>query len=81
MLLGQPFSTKFDHVFLPLEHQSLNCCCASGAVLTEPFPAGSVEVTCHLPGFVTVIVWAQDGSAQQLFPTYVLYPLELVSAA
>jgi hypothetical protein len=46
--------------------------------LTEPFPAGSYADTCQsLKLFALRICW-QDGSAQQLFDRYVLYPLELV---
>lgn len=52
-----------------LEHQLLNCCCTSGAVMTEPFPAGSLALTDQVPGSVTVTVCLQDGSAQQLFET------------
>jgi hypothetical protein len=78
VLLGQPFAAKFDHVFSPLEHQLLNCCCASGAVLTEPFPAGSFAVTRQSPKLFALRVCWQTGSPQQLFATYELYPLELV---
>ena len=78
VLVEQPFDTKFDHVFFPLGHQLLNCCCASGAVLTERFPAGSFAVTRQSPKLFALRVCRQFGSPQQLFATYELYPLELV---
>jgi hypothetical protein len=52
-----------------LAHQLLNCCCTSGAVMTAPFPAGSLALTDQLPGSVAVTVCLQDGSDQQLFET------------
>ena len=64
--LVQPFETRFSQV-RALAHQLLNCCCTSGAVMTAPFPAGSLALTDQLPGSTAVTVCLQDGSAQQLF--------------
>jgi hypothetical protein len=78
--LLQVFEPRLSQV-RALAHQLLNCCCTSGALFTEPFPAGSLALTDQLPGSAAVTVCLHEGSAQQLFETYVLCPLELVIPA